>query len=100
MVNSDLNGCGVRGNILQNFESILFQFPIACGAGGRRKNRASGEEESTKGDGSSSFLSFLFLSTSASQAISFLSLQQTASYALESRSDARPSDTNDENPFI
>ena len=68
MVNSDLNGCGVRGNMLQNFESILFQFPIACGAGGRRKNRARGEEESTKGDGSSSFLSFPFLSTSASQA--------------------------------
>ena len=100
MVNSDIIGCGVRGNILQNFESILLQFPTASAAGGRRKNRARGEKESTKGDGSSSFLSFLFLSTSASQAISFLSLQQTASYALESRSDARPSDTDDENPFI
>ena len=68
MVNSDINGCGVRGDILQNFESILFQFPIACGEGSRRKNRARGEEESTKGDGSSSFLSFPFLSTSASEA--------------------------------
>ena len=65
MVNGDLNGCGVRGNILQNFGSILFQFPTACGAGGRRKNRARGEEESTKGDKSSSFLSFPFLSKSA-----------------------------------
>ena len=100
MVNSDINGCGVRANILQNFESILLQFPTASAAGGRSKNRARGEEESTKGDGYSSFHSFLFLSTSVSQAISFLSLQQTASYALESRSDARPSDTDDENPFI
>ena len=28
VVNSDINGCGVRGDILQNLESIWVQFPI------------------------------------------------------------------------
>ena len=47
MVNSDINGSGVRGNILQNFESILVQFPIACAAGCRRQ-AAGGRQQAQK----------------------------------------------------